>query len=168
MDDIADLYEDNIEVEEGRYFDYVDVDTFVWPIGISGSGYYQWDNGLTLGAGIGPFMYLIAEGWADDDYIHWQVPVNATVGYVLGPDEPVSLYVRAGPSYHVADGDYYDGSNVGVFGAVGIEFLKRDNVAFGVEAAYDSAEVDFDDLKRGGTKGIKAAEFSLGVFIMFK
>jgi hypothetical protein len=168
MQDLADQYEDNIEIEEGEYFDYVDVDTFVWPVGISASGYYQWDNGLMLGGGLGPFMYLIAEGWAEDDYVHWQLPVNATVGYVLGPNEPVSFYVRAGPSYHIASGDYYDGSNVGVFGAAGVEFLKRDNLAFGVEAAYDSAEVDIDDLETGGTKGIKAAEFSVGVFILFK
>ncbi len=166
--DLVDQYEDNIEAEEGEYFDYVDVDTFVWPVGISGSGYYQWDNGLTLGAGLGPFMYIIAESWADDDYVHWQLPVNATVGYVLAPNEPVSVYVRAGPSYHIADGDYCDGSNVGIFGAVGVEFLKRDRIMFGVEAAYDTAEVDIENVRTGGTEGIKAGEFSLGVFIAFK
>jgi len=168
MDDLADQYEDNIEVQESVFFDYVEVDTYVWPVGLSASGYYQWDNGLMLGAGAGPFMYLLAEGWVQDDYVHWQVPVNATIGYVLWPDEPISLYVRGGPSCHLADGDYCDGSNVGFLGAVGAEFLKRDNLSFGVEAAYDGAEVDGDDLRTGGTKGIKAAEFSVGLFVVFK
>ncbi|HNS19035.1 MAG TPA: outer membrane beta-barrel protein [Sedimentisphaerales bacterium] len=166
--DLVDQYEDNIEEEGSGGWIETDVDTFVWPVGIAASGYYQWDNGLTLGAGLGPFMYIIAESWADDDYVHWQLPVNVTVGYVLAPNDPVSVYVRAGPSYHIADGDYYDGSNVGIFGAVGVEFLKRDRIMFGVEAAYDTAEVDIENVRTGGTEGIKAGEFSLGVFIAFK
>jgi len=169
MDDLADQYEDNIEYEEslGWHVAYVDVDTFIWPVGISASGYYQWDSGLTLGMGVGPFMYLIADGWVDD-YLYWEVPVNATVGYVFGPDNPISPYVRAGPSYHLAGGDFYDQSNIGFFGAVGLEFFRRESIALGVEASYDSAEVDIDDSRTNGTKGIKPAEFSIGLFIMFK
>lgn len=168
LEDLADQYEDNIEVAESEVFDIVDVDTFVWPVGISLFPYYQWDNGLMVGAGIGPFMYLIAEGYVEDDYDHWQVPLSACVGYVFGPDNPVSFYVRAGLSYHLADGDFYDGSNLGFIGAAGLEFLRRDNIILGVEAAYDSAEVDIDDLRNGGTEGIKAAEFSVGMFVTFK
>jgi len=167
--DLVDQYEDNIEYEESDDWTETEVDSFVWPVGMSAGAYYQWENGLTVGAGIGPLMYIVAEGWGTvDDYYHWQIPLNATVGYVLGPNEPVSVYVRGGPSYHIAGGEYCDGSNIGLFGAVGIEFLKRKNVLLGVEAAYDTAEVDIDDLRKHDTKGIKAGEFSLGVFIVFK
>jgi len=68
----------------------------------------------------------------------------------------------------VFGGDSYDSSDIGVMGAVGVEFLKGDHVRFGVEAAYDSAEVKNDNLRSGGTKGIKAAEFSVGLFVQFK
>jgi hypothetical protein len=167
VQDLVDQYEEDIEIAESDEFFDVDVDTWVWPVGVSLFPYYQWDSGLLFGAGIGPFMYIVGDGWADD-YSHWQLPLSANIGYVFAPDDPVSFYVRGGPSYHVAGGDFYDGSNLGFVGAVGLEFLKKDNVAFGVEVAYDSAEVDIDDLRTGGTKGIKAAEFSVGLFIQLK
>jgi len=76
--------------------------------------------------------------------------------------------VRGGLSYHFAGGDYYDGSNLRFVGAVGLEFLDSSHFRMGLEAAYDSAEVDIDNLKTGGTEGIKAAEFSVGLFLLFK
>ncbi len=167
LQDLADAYEEDIEIAEAGPFTEVDVDTFVWPVGISLFPYYQWDSGLFLGAGIGPFIFFFGEGF-EDDYFHWQVPVSFNVGYVFGPDEPVSFYVRGGPSYHFADGDFYEGSNVGVTGAVGLEFFKSSHAAMGVEAAYDSAEVDIENLRTGEDDGIKVNEFSASLFVMFK
>ena len=155
--DLVDQYEDNLEREFGVNVD----DASIWPVGISLFPYYQWDNGIMAGAGIGPFIYI----YGDAD--HWQLPVSFNIGYVVGPDNPVSFYVRGGPSYHFADGDYHDGSNLGLVGAIGLEFLESSHFRMGVEAAYDSAEVDIDTWP-SGTKGIKAAEFSVGLFLLFK
>jgi hypothetical protein len=166
VQDLADQYAANIEAVEGGYgYDYVEVDTLVIPVGISLFPYYQWDFGLMLGAGVGPFMYLWAEG--SETYTHWQLPLSVSVGYVLFPKGPVSPYVRGGPSYHLAGGDFYDSSDIGFVAAVGVEFLKGDHFRFGVEAAYDSATVNIEQ-PEGGTKGIKAAEFSAGAFIQFR
>jgi hypothetical protein len=164
VQDLADIYEDDIEAS----YSYVDVDTTVWPVGISLFPYYQWDNGLMLGAGIGPFIYLWADGW-DKDYTHWQLPTSFNVGYAFGPDNPISFYVRGGPSYHFAGGDFYDSSELGFVGAIGCQLVKANHFAMGLEASYDSAEVNIDDLKRGSekTRGIKTAEYSLGLFFQF-
>lgn len=158
LSDLVDLYEDNLEQEYGVTVD----DASIWPVGISLFPYYQWDNGLMAGAGIGPFILI----YGDAD--HWQLPVSANIGYVVGPDNPVSFYVRGGLSYHFADGDYYDDSNLGFVGAVGLEFLESSHFRMGLEAAYDSAEVDIENWRTGGTEGIKAAEFSVGLFLLFK
>jgi hypothetical protein len=170
MQDLLDQYEDNIEAEYGLDFD----SSFLWPVGISIFPYYQWDNGLMLGGTVGPFMYIYGEvsgygGFEDIDetYTHWQIPLSATIGYVFNPEGAVSPYVRGGLSYHVAGGDFYEGSSIGPLGAVGVEFLKSDHFRIGIEAAYDGAEVDIEDYRTGHDKSIKAAEFSLGVFFQF-
>jgi hypothetical protein len=162
LQDLADAYEEDIEAAEP----FTEVDSTVIPVGISLFPYYQWDSGLFLGAGIGPFIFLWAEG--DDDYTHWEIPVSFNVGYVFGPDNPVSFYVRGGPSYHFADGDFYDSSTVGVTGAIGLEFFKSSHAAMGLEASYDSAEVKIEKLATGRNEGIKTTEFSAGLFVMFK
>ena len=162
LQDLADAYEDAIEAVEP----FTDVDSTVFPVGISLFPYYQWDSGLFLGAGIGPFIYLWAEG-DDDDFTHWQIPVSFNVGYVFGEDGPVSFYIRGGPSYHFADGDFHEGSNLGVTGAIGLEFFKSSHAAMGLEASFDSAEVDIET-RPGHEEGVKATEFSAGLFVMFK
>lgn len=155
--DLADQYKDNLEAE--GYFVW---DVTEWPVGISFKPYYQWDNGLRLGVDVGPIMAIYG------DIDHFQVPLNVNVGYTLNPSDPVSFYVRGGPSYHFASGDYVDGSNLGVMGGVGVELFKGARTALAIEATYDTAEVDIEDVAGGGTKGIRAAEFSVGLFIVFK
>lgn len=166
--DLVDLYEDNLEAElEAKGYTVIDNDDDVdaWPVGISFQPYYQWDNGFRLGVGAGPIMIIMG------DVDHFQVPVSVTAGYTFMPDGPVSPYVKAGPSYHIASGDYVDGSNVGFVAGAGIEFLKSKRFALMLEAVYDSAEVDIEDhrpgAKLGDTEGIKAAEFSVSVLFRF-
>jgi len=154
--DLADQYEDNLQAEG-----YWTLSADPWPVGISVQPYYQWDDGFRLGAGIGPMMLI----YGDRD--HFQLPLSVTGGYTFMMDGPVSPYVRGGLSYHVASGDYYDGSNIGFIGGVGIEFLKKKNSTLMLEAVYDGAEVDIDDVRTGGTKGIKAAEFVLSLLLRF-
>ncbi len=155
--DLVDQYEDNLDAEGYWTFTAENI-----PIGISLHPYYQWDEGLRIGGGIGPAMLI----YGDRD--HFQLPLSLTVGYTLGPNEPVSPYVFVGPSYHVASGDYYEGTNFGFVGGVGVEFLKRDSFALGLQATYDSAEVEIEDKLRGGINKIKAAEFAVSLLFRFK
>jgi len=178
LDDLVDQYEDNIKVkvDEGLppWVDMdLDLDTTVIPVGLTLFPYYQWDFGLMVGPSIGPFMFMYAfysvEPYGDEDtFYHWQLPVSANVGFVLGPDNPVSFYVRGGPSYHFGGGDFYEGSNLGVVGAIGLEIFNTRHFRLGLEAAYDSAEVDIEDSRTHRTEGIKAAEFSFSLFFLFK
>ncbi len=172
VQDLADAYEDSIEAETGVSLD--EIDTLVIPVGIALAPYYQWDNGLMLGGEVGPFMFLYTDvqtfGFfedVDETFTHWQLPVNVTIGYNFFPDGPVSPYIRVGPSYHFAGGDFYDGSSLGFIVAGGVELLKTDHFALGVEAAYDSAEVDIEK-PFGRTTSVKAAEFTAGVFFQFQ
>jgi hypothetical protein len=158
FNDLVDQYEDNLRAEG-----YTTVSADSWPVGISFQPYYQWDDGLMVGVGVGPIMMITGD--AD----HFQMPLSVTAGYTLMPNGPVSPYVRGGLSYHVASGDYVDGSNMGFTGGVGIELLKTKNNKFAIamEAMYDSAEVDIEDTRTGGSKGIKAAEFVVSVLFRF-
>ena len=161
FEDVADQYEDNLQAEG-----YWTSDTEILPVGISFQPYYQWDEGLRVGGGVGPIMMI----YGDRD--HFQLPLSVTAGYTFMPDGLVSPYVRGGLSYHVASGDYVEGSNLGFIGGVGIELLKSKNFALGLEATYDSAELDIETRTPGGgvgpNKGIKAAEFVVSLLLMFK
>ncbi|MBN1506053.1 MAG: outer membrane beta-barrel protein [Sedimentisphaerales bacterium] len=180
LSDLADQYEDNLEtiVEEEVGVDLdLDADTIVIPIGLTLFPYYQWDFGLMLGPSIGPFMFIweqvsyddyrTGDSW-DESYTHWQLPVSMNVGFVLGPEYPVSFYVRGGPSYHFAGGDFYEGSNLGVVGAIGLEIFNSRHFRLGLEAAYDSAEVEIENLRTHRNENIQASEFSFSLFFLFK
>jgi hypothetical protein len=110
---------------------------------------------------IGPAMIMTG------DATYWEVPLSITVGYTLFPDKAISPYVRVGPSYHVAGGDFYDSSDVGVLAAVGVEFLQNGHFRFGVEDAYDGATTNIEK-RTGGTRAFKTAEFSIGLFFQFR
>lgn len=180
VQDLFDQFKDNIRTDvfdnTGVLLDEDEFDTLGgWPVGISLSPYYQWDNGLMLGAQVGPGMFLYGRvetfGFAadyDQTYTHWQVPLNVTIGYNFFADGPVSPYIRVGPSYHLAGGDFYEKSKLGVIVAGGVELLKTSHFVMGLEAAYDTAAVEIDNLRDGGTKDIRAAEFTAGVFFQFQ
>lgn len=163
LNDLADLYEDNWELEQlDDGYDFASADIFVWPVGLSFSPFYQWDNGLRAGIGVGPLVLMFG------DVEHFEVPLSVRAGYTVNPSDPVSFYVFGGPSYHAAGGDYVDSSDLGFVVGAGVELIKKDNLSFGIEASYDSAEVKIDDIRRGGTEGIKTTEFSVGLFILFQ
>jgi opacity protein-like surface antigen len=171
---LADQYDDDIEVQEDRDFPFaiVEVDDVVIPVGISLFPYWQWDNGLMLGVGIGPAAYFLAEG-LDENFTHWEVPLNVCVGYTFFLDGPVSPYIRVGPSYHLAGGDFYESSKLGIIVAGGVELLKTDHFVMGLEVAYDSASVEVDVLSPLGpshdtTRDIRTTELIAGVFFQFQ
>lgn len=131
--DVVDIYKENLEAE--GYWVY---DTISIPVGLSFQPYVQFDNGLGIGVGIGPFAYITG----DRDF--FDAPVNLDLRYVFLPNADTSPYVRAGVKYHFASGDYVKESKPGFLGGIGIEFSRKKGVGVGIEVAYDSSEIELE------------------------
>ncbi len=163
LNELGDVIEDSWEQEQlDDGFAFADADIEVWPVGVSLNPYYQWDSGFRVGPGIGPIVLVYG------DVDHFELPISLRVGYTLNPSASISPYVFAGPSYHIASGDYVDTSNLGIVVGGGVELIKRDHFVMGIEAAYDTAEVDMEDWSRREIRGIRTTEFSVGMFFLFK
>jgi hypothetical protein len=150
--DILDQYKDNIEVEGYT------VDTgWTVPVGISFNPYIEFDYGLRIGGGFGPFEIILASKSGSSaygssysksgNYYYYCLPVNFNVGYSLLPKASISPYLKAGMAYPITSGNYIEGSNVGFFGAVGIEFMRKRKVGLGIELAIDTSTVSVEEEK---------------------
>ncbi|MEW6419128.1 MAG: outer membrane beta-barrel protein [Nitrospirota bacterium] len=149
-----------------------DVDTeFAWPVGLTFQPYVEFDNGLGVGMGLGPMMIVATNQDAD----FFNLPVNLNLRYSFLPKEKISPYVRAGASYNITSGDYVEGSKIGFLGALGVEFLRKSPVGFGLEVGYDSSEIEFEEFERPypygvvkkGTKDIAPINWWASIFIVF-
>ena len=156
FEDVVDIYEDNLEAE-----DYVVYDTGYWPVGLSFQPYVQFDNGLRIGAGIGPSMIIVG------DVSHWDIPINLNGGYTFVPSANISPYVRAGVMYHLAGGDYVEGGTPGFCGGVGIEFLRHKVVGFGIELSYDTSEIELERVRYDDTEDVRPCELMFSIFAVF-
>jgi len=144
--DVTDLYEDNFNNTNTFYQAEVE---WLLPIGLAVQGTYQWDSGVRLDLGAGPFFWLTSED--DIDLDHTEFPVSATIGYTFMPGSSVSPYVRAGFAHHFASGDYVEGSTPGLLAAAGIEFSRQSFVSYALEVAFDKSEVEFERFRRSPT-----------------
>ncbi|MBA4369789.1 MAG: hypothetical protein C0403_19350, partial [Desulfobacterium sp.] len=122
------------------------------------------------GTGLGPMSYLLTAGTDDNPYF-FSFPINANLGFTLFPNSSVAPYVRAGVMYHLASGDYVDGASPGVFGAVGIEFMRDRKVSLGIEVGYDASEIDFQKHYRNSSRvtieEIRPYEVMISLFAAF-
>jgi len=159
--DVADRFEENYEEEHP----HKEVDVLVWPVGASFHPYAEFDYGFGFGASLGP----ITLGFGDVDYV--DVPVGLDVRYAPAYMEDISPTIRAGFRYHLVDGDYVEGSEIGFFGALGVEFMRQERVGIGVEAGYDSSEVEFQRYPGWetdeDTEKIRPSAFVVSVFAVF-
>lgn len=173
ISDVTDIYEENYN--NTHTTTQVDVQ-FLLPIGLGVQGTYTWDSGLRVDMGLGPLFIIRDTGTGDVDsgLDYTEVPVNATVGYTFIPSGQVSPYIRAGVSYHFASGDYVQGSSPGLFGAVGLEFMRTRIASVSLEVAFDQSKVEFDRYKRNSfgvvtysTEKIKTYDTVIGLFVKF-
>lgn len=125
---VADLYEDNLQVEG---FD-AEVDLKL-PIGVTGGVMYDWASGVRGDLALGPAFFIGGE------VDHFEMPLSATVGYNFMRTADISPYVRAGLVHHFASGDYYSSSSPGLLAAFGLDFER-----FSAEVSLDTSEVEFD------------------------
>lgn len=146
VNDVADLYEDNLRLD-GRE---ADVDLKL-PLGVAASFVYDFTTEWRGDLGVGPIFAI------SGDVEHIEVPLSATVGYNFLPYSRYSPYVRGGAIYHFADGDQYDSSSPGLFLAVGVDFTH-----FTLELATDQSKVKFDRLRcpAGGACTLGTEELS--------
>jgi hypothetical protein len=124
--------------------------------------YYQFANGWRTGAGVGPLIIFLG------DSQHFQIPLNATLGYSFFKDSDFSVYCRAGVSYHAATGDYYAHSNPGWYGGLGMEFFNTRSTHIGFEAGWDGAKISLDSaVGLTNHKKIRTGELTLFLYADF-
>lgn len=156
VSDIGDLIEDNASTA------YVDADVTAIPVGITFRPYYEWDMGLGVGMDFGPVMMTVG----DVDFFN--LPISATCRYAFLADRNVSPYVKAGVSYNIVSGDYDRSSDPGLIAAVGVEFMRNRAVGMGIEVAYNTSEIEFDDYDHYPyIKTIKPCEYTVTFSAIF-
>ena len=141
--DVLDQYKSNLEAEG------YSVDTTLnVPVGITFNPYVEFDFGLRIGGGLGPFSMIAVTkvgsspyGSSSKDNNYYCLPINFNVGYSFLPKASISPYVKAGISYPIASGDFIEGKNAGFLGAVGVEFMRKRAVGLGLEIAIDTSTV---------------------------
>lgn len=159
--DVQDLFEDNL-----RYRGYAVDSSGGVPVGLSFHPYYQWDSGLGMGVGFGPAMVIVADS-STESYSLTLVPLSFDVRYAFNITGSVSPYVRGGATYLFASGDFKDSAQPGVFGALGVEFLRQKKISVGFEVGYDTAVVKMERLRDSSVESIKPIGFNAGIYVIF-
>ncbi len=108
---------------------------------------------MRLDLGQGPFLWMrdTGTGAVDTGLDHFEAPVSATVGYTFFPKSGASPYVRAGVVHHIVSGDYVEGSESGLLGAIGVEFMRQRVASILLELTFDKSRVEFDRYQRTGS-----------------
>jgi len=110
-----------------------------------------------------------AQAWVErgEELLDLGLPLGLDLRYTFLRRGNISPYVRAGFKYIVAGGDWLDAGDPGLFGAAGVEFLRKKRVNFGVEVGYCSAEVEVAGGPSGGPRDVKPCEFLVSIFAIF-
>jgi hypothetical protein len=149
---------------------YVSSD-FVWPVGLAVNPYVEFDNGLGIGGGFGPYVFLLIDNGKDTSF-SYALPVGLDLRYTFLRKSAAAPYVRAGFRYPIAGGDYLKEGKIGAFGGIGIEFWRTKKAALGVEISYDDSKIK---VKAGGyaarpntkEQEVAASGLMIGVFVVF-
>jgi hypothetical protein len=164
INDVVDIYKDNLKAQ-GKT---VDVSKAV-PIGVSFAADRQWDSGLRVGFGVGPYFRLTG------DVKHFELPINGTVGYLFLPNEQSSPYVKGGIVHHVVSGDFYSSSQPGLLVAGGFDLARRSPLGLNVELAFDQSKIELNTVCgvasapgcKAGTVKLRSYETVLSLFVKF-
>lgn len=133
IDKVIDVYEQNL-ANEGKT---VDVSKSL-PVGVSFDVHYQYDRGLRIGFGLGPFFRL------SGSTTHTEFPINGTVGYTFSTTASASGFVKGGIVHHFATGDYYSTSDPGFLGAAGLELARHASLNFTIEISVDQSNIELN------------------------
>ena len=142
-DKVIDLHERKL-ISQG--FSVSEVDSFI-PVGFAYQPYYQYNNGVGIGGGIGPVMFIGTTKGDTTDIIFTNIPVNIDVRYAYNPgDNSVEPFIKAGIRKNIANGDFVVSSKAGVYAAIGLEFNVDKAVSFSLELTIDNSEIVFEDV----------------------
>lgn len=147
ISDVADIYEENLSL-------LGEVDVFLFPVGASYSGHYQFDSGLRSGFGLGPLFTVIG------DASHLEAPINANIGWTFIPGSKFSPFISAGVVKHIVNGDYVEGDSAGLFLEAGFTYKK-----FGAKFVVDKSEVEFQTVR--GLEMVNSYDQVVTLFLQF-
>ena len=154
-------------------------DKILVPVGLTFSPYYEFGFGLGLGATIGPTaIYSVHEdtgggppppGHHNDDYkTSYIVPIGADVRYTFLRRCDISPYLKVGVRYPLTGGDNLGSSEVGPYGAVGVEFFRNRRIGMGVEFGYDASRVKVEGPSGSGlNERVTFSGFTGTIFVLF-
>ncbi len=142
-------------------------DSFVWPVGLSLSPYYEFSSGLGIGVEAGPATFLQVQRSFGSTSYNYIVPVGGYVRYSFLRDHDISPYVRAGMHYNFAGGDFLKAGDAGVFGMAGVEFLHRQRPRIAIEMGYDDSSVKVASGPLGLEKKATYGGFMASVLVSF-
>ncbi len=113
------------------------------PLGLVFDPYYEWQTSFgAIGGGLslGPTALVAVDnsGYGTISDLSYAIPVGPFVRYTPWPDATVSPYVRGGFRYTFAGGSF-ESSDIGIFGAVGVDLWRNKGFGVSVEAGYDSS-----------------------------
>ncbi len=131
--DITDIYETNLEAEGYSVNSVDDI-----PVGLFVHPYYEWDCGVGVGFGLGPIMMIIGDAFFID------VPLGVDVRVSLPSRFKVSPYVFTGVRVHLATGDYVEDTVPGIYGGVGVSFMRNRGVGMGIEVGFDTSSIELE------------------------
>ncbi len=158
FDDVSDLFIENLES-----LGYTVTSSGSTSAGLSVQPYYQFESGLGAGVAIGPIMAISAQS-----YSLLSLPVGLDARYTMFRSSPVSPYVRAGARYIIISGDFVKGSNPGVYGSIGAEFMKNVKwLNMGAEISYDTSEIEMENLTTNRNETIRVLGVMVSVFAVF-
>ncbi len=152
--DIVDHLENNVAgVESVNYF----------PVGLSLQPYYQFKNGLGIGFGIGPII------WITGDVNFFCMPVNFHARYTFNRDGNISPYIRTGISTNIVSGDFVEDSTIGFLVGAGLNFYKTEIASMGVEIGFDSSKIEMETVSFQGntSENIRPVALMLSLIITF-
>lgn len=121
------------------------------PVGVQFTPYVQYAHGSRIGMNVGPVTGIFAQvttfdgySTSEQNYRYADIPIGADYGFTFLPKKAVSPYAAVGFRYHIATGDFVGSSSAGLYGAIGLEFARKNRVRFGFELAYDGSELTLE------------------------
>lgn len=94
--------------------------------------------------------------------------VEGFIRHTLFRERTVSPYVRAGMRYPIARGEKLGDSEVGAFGAVGVEFLRTKSAGVSVAAGYGALKISVKYPGHGWSDKVTFPGFNAGISVVFE
>jgi hypothetical protein len=85
----------------------------------------------------------------------------------------VSPNIRGGFRDDIAGGDYLESKSVGLFGGIGVEFMRTKRVSFGIEVSDDDSKIvvkgngPYHDIPAKQDKEVAPCGFMASIYVIF-